>query len=480
MALKDVWIKKVGEHRGRPRVFFDGLQAVRAGFAPGERFSVEVSGTKVVITKNVDGSRTVSARRRKDQELPVLDLNSQELLEVFDGMDAVRVVVTADRVFLLPLASEARKVERLQRLKDKLIEGRPLAAGSLAHGGGVLSHAIHQGLKDGQIECELKFANELRDDMLLQAIAHNDSWMDETAALAVPMQELAQDEWLMGQLPRLEILEMGLPCSGASLAGHSKKGLSMMEQHEQVGHLLYSALAVISRTNASILLLENVPRYADTASAWILRYQLRDMGYITHEAVLSGKDFGALEDRVRWCMVAVTRGMEFSFEDLAPAVRVVRQIADVLDPDIGPDHESWRQVQYLKDKRERDQAKGDGFRLQFVTAESNQIGTLRKGYHKSGSTDPRLRHPTDPDLSRLLTAAEHARVKGVPAHLIDGLASTTAHELLGQGIVYEPFRAAGQRIAEHLQALRARLLEGDFEEDDSRSEVVQRRQRITG
>jgi DNA (cytosine-5)-methyltransferase 1 len=480
MALKDVWVKRIGQHRGRPRIFFDGLQAIRSGFSPGERFSVEVDGHKVVITANADGSRTVSSRRRKDRTLPVLDINSHELSEVFAGMDAVRVVVTTDRVFLLPLASEARKVERLERLKTKLIEGRPLAAGSLAHGGGVLAHAIHQGLKDGQIECGLKFANELRDDLLLHAIDHNDSWSDSTAALAVPMQELAQDEWLMGQLPRLEILEMGLPCSGASLAGHTKKGLSMMEQHEQVGHLVYSALAVISRTNASVLLLENVPRYADTASAWILRYQLRDMGYVTHEAVLSGKDFGALEDRVRWCMVAVTRGMEFSFEDLAPTVRVVRQIGDVLDQNIGPDHESWRKVQYLKDKRERDESKGDGFRMQYVSAESHHIGTLRKGYHKAGSTDPRLRHPTDPELSRLLTAGEHARVKGVPVHLVEGLASTTAHELLGQGIVYEPFRAVGQRIAEHLQALRARLQEGELEQEDSTSEVVRRRERITG
>ena len=451
--MKDVWIKKVGAARGRPRIFFDGLQAVRAGFAPGEKFHVNVDGAKVVLTKAEDGSRVVSARRKNDEELPVIDLNSPDLLAVFDGMDAIRVVVGEGKVFLLPLASEARKVERLGRLKMKLATGEPLAAGSLAHGGGVLAHAIHTGLQDAGISCELSFANEIREDLMVHAMAVNDVWSDRTAALAVPMQELAQDEWLMAHLPKLDLLEMGLPCSGASLAGHTKKGLSKMEDHEQIGHLVYSALAILAKTNPAVVLFENVERYADTASSQILRFQLRDMGYITHEAVLDGADFGCLEKRQRWCMVAVTKGIEFSFEDLAPRLTVVRQLGEMLDQNVLDDDPSWRVVQYLKDKETRNAAVGDRFKMQFVGPDSTSVPTLRKGYAKAGSPDPRLRHPTDPTLYRLLTPAEHARVKGVPEDLVDGLCATTAHQLLGQGIVYEPFRAAGQRIGESLQAL---------------------------
>jgi DNA (cytosine-5)-methyltransferase 1 len=479
MALKDVWIKKVGTNRGSPRIYFDGLQAIRAGFAPGEKFDVVVDGQRIVISKNDDGSRTVSAKKKGDTDLPVIDINSADLLSVFDGMDAIRVVVGQDRIFLLPLASEARKVERLDRLKTKLANGEPLAAGSMAHGGGVLAHAIHTGLKDANIDCELVFANELRDDLLLQASEHNDVWSDKTVSLAVPMQELAQDEWLLGQLPKLELLEMGLPCSGASLAGHTKKGLAKMEDHEQVGHLVHSALVVIAKTNPAVVLLENVERYSDTASAQILRHQFRDMGYKTHEAVLDGSDFGCLEKRLRWCMVAVTQGIEFSFENLAPAVHVVKVLADVLDPSIGLDDPRWREVAYLKAKEVRNASTGDCFKMQFIEPESLSVPTLRKGYNKGGSTDPRLRHPTNPDLSRLLTPEEHARVKGVPAELVAGLPATTAHELLGQGIVYEPFRAVGQRIGEQFDVLR---LELDSTPDDGRerSEVSQRRQRATG
>lgn len=482
MTLQDVWIKKIGQHRGRPRLFLDGLQAVRAGFSPGERFDVEVEGRRVIIKRNQDGSRVVSSRKKGDAHIPVVDINSAELLAAFEGMDAIRVVVGQDRVFLLPLASQAKKVERVQRLQGKLASGQALSAGSVAHGGGVLAHAVHTGLRDAGIECTLEFANELRDDLLEQAIGHNDVWGDETAALALPMQEMAQDEWLLNNLPKLEVLEMGLPCSGASIAGHTKKGLQKMEDHEQVGHLVYSALVIISKTNPAVVLLENVPRYADTASASILRAQFKDMGYKTAEFLLDGQDFGALEKRIRWCMVATTIGVEVSLEDLAPPVRLVRRLGEVLDPRIGPDDASWSEVQYLKDKEARNAAVGDRFKMQFVDAGSTSVPTLRRHYNKGGSSDPRLRHPQRPELSRLLTPLEHAGVKGVPPDLIAGLARTTAHELLGQGIAYEPFRAVGERIGQCLVDAAEQLRQGRAQssEDESGEQVLHRRQRITG
>jgi DNA (cytosine-5)-methyltransferase 1 len=353
-----------------------------------------------------------------------------------------------------------------------------LASGSLAHGGGVLAHAIHKGLRDAGVECEMRFANELRDDLLLQAAQHNDTWHADTAAMALPMQEAVQDDWLMARLPKLEVLEVGIPCSGASVPGRTRRGLEMAEAHPEVGHLVFAALMIILRTQPAICLIENVPAYANTASAQILRLQFRDMGYDTHEAMLSGKDFGCLEDRTRWCMVAVTRGVEFSFEALVPAVTLVRTVGEILDPAIAPDDPRWREVAYLFRKEERNAAVGDRFKMQFVDAASTGVPTMRRGYFKGGSSDPRVRHPSDPAKSRLFTAGEHAAVKGVPPALIEGLAETTAHQLLGQGIVYEPFRAVGQRLGECL-----RRLASDWAADGQvpeASATVSRRQRMTG
>lgn len=471
---QDVWVKKIGTHRGAPRLFLDGLQASRAGFAPGDRFNVAIDGTSVVISRNKDGSRTVSRRDKGDQAYPVIDINNKELLAMFEGMDELRVVVAKDHVYLLPLASQVKKVERIERLAGKIARGEPLAMGSLSHGGGILSHAIHQGLNDAGMRADLTFVNEIRTDLIEHAIGQNDAWGENTRAVVMGMQEVAQDDWLLQALPKLEVLEMGLPCSGASQAGRTKRALEKMEDHPEVGHLMFAALTILSKTQPAVVLLENVPQYAKSASAQILRLQLRDMGYTCHEAVLEGKDFGCLENRVRWCLVGVTAGVEFDFERLAPTVRMVNTMADVIDYSIADDDPKWRAYQGLKDKAARDKEDGKGFRMQVVTEDSTSIPTLRKGYAKAGTCDPLLQHPTDPSLLRLLTAAEHARVKGVPPGLIEGLSETIAHQLLGQGIVYEPFRAVGQRIGESVTAAAARRTDRLTPEPDEASDRTMR------
>jgi DNA (cytosine-5)-methyltransferase 1 len=208
----DAWVKSIGQKRNAPYLYLDGLQAIRAWFAPGDKFDVTIDGGKLVLSANKDGSRTVSRKMVRDREYPVIDINSRELLAIFDGMDAVRVVVRGDKVFILPLASESGKRERLQRLRAKMSSGE------------LLSHAIHAGLAAAGIDARLCFANEIREDLMNQAATHNDAWDAGTQVMNLPMQELAQDEWLLRQLPKLEVLEMGLPCSGASRAGKSKRG----------------------------------------------------------------------------------------------------------------------------------------------------------------------------------------------------------------------------------------------------------------
>lgn len=487
----DVWIKNIGEHRGAPRVFLDATQAARAGFSVGERFEVVVDGTRVVIQKSPDGSRKVSKRMKDAEELPVIDINSKDLLAAFKGMDSVRVVVATDCVYLLPLASETKQRERLSRLADKVVNNKPLSMGSLSHGGGILSHAIHTGLLKAGLEPRLEFVNELRSDLIEQACRVNDAWHEDedgrrTAALVLPMQELAQDDWLMRRLPLLEVLEMGLPCSGASKAGKAKRGLTKMEDHPEVGHLVHSALTIIHKTQPALVLLENVVDYSHSASAQILRYQLRDMGYTVHEAILEGKDFGTLENRVRWCLVGVTRGVDFDFDAVRPTLHSVRQVADILDPDIGPDHEAWKPFEGLKAKLIRDKADGKGFKMQTVGPEDASIPTLRKGYNKAGSCDPLLRHPTNPDLLRQFTPAEHARAKDNPEHLVEGMGKVMAHELLGQGIAYTPFLVTGQYVGEQLIAAGQRAAErglvAEPEGDNTTAQgvVATRRQRQTG
>lgn len=450
------YIKKIGQNRGAPRVWLEGTQTERAGFVPGQRFDVVVHGRTIVLQANPDGSRVVSGKKVGEKTNPVIDLNSRELLALFDGMSSVRVAVKEGQIYLLPLASELKKQERFARLRQKLEAGDPLAVGSLSHGGGILSHAIHSGLKTAGVESRLAFANDIRGELLEHAAIHNDAWDERTRVYAAPMQELAFDERGLASIPKVEVMEMGLPCSGVSRAGKAKRRLTQAEAHPEVGHLVVSALVILSKANPACVVLENGAEYGMTASADILRGQLRDMGYVCHERILRGAEWGALEDRARWCMVAVSEGIEFDFDQLVPPGPSGARLGDALD-DIPPDHSSWSRMDGLKAKEIRDRAAGKNFAMQVFDADSEKIGTVTKGYSKVRSTDPKLRHPTNPDLLRQLTPAEHARVKGVPPHLIDGISATIAHEILGQSVVYRPFAAVGEQLGEALtDAVRGR------------------------
>lgn len=460
--MQGYYIRKVGEHRGAPRVWLEGSQTERAGFSPGQRYDIEVQGQMVVLQANKDGSRVVSGKVIGERNNPVIDINSRSLLAMFDGMAAIRIVVKKDQIYLMPLASEIKKRERFTRLREKLENGDPLTIGSLSHGGGILSHAIHSGLEQAGIESKLAFANEIRAELLEHAAIHNDAWSENTQMLAAPMQELAFDERGVASLPKVEILEAGLPCSGASRAGKSKRGLENAEAHPHVGHLVVAALVIVSKTNPAIVILENVVEYSQSASADILRNQLRDLGYNTHERVLNGVEWGALENRNRWCMVAVTAGIEFDFEQLQPPGASQQLIADVLDKTIEPDDPNWRSFSYLKEKEVRDAAKGSSFSMQVLSPEGHSVPVIRKGYSKAGSTDALLKHPDNPDLLRQFTPAEHARIKGVPESLVAGLSNTIAHEVLGQGIVYAPFKGVGGHVGQALKEMIGKVKTPNF------------------
>ncbi|MCZ2113540.1 MAG: DNA cytosine methyltransferase [Anaerolineae bacterium] len=451
-------ISKIGQNKGAPRLWLEGNRPLRAGFEPGARYTVEaVKDRSSIILRVADtGPRVVSRKERSGREVPVIDINSQELLAMFEGMESVRVIMRDREIHILPLATETRKKERVERLSGKLAGGQPISVGSLSHGGGVLSHAMHEGLQAAGLDVELAFANDIRPELLDQAHLHNNAWDAKTAYVAAPMQELAYDEWAATHLPKVDILEAGIPCSGASVAGRAKRGLGHPEEHPEVGHLVVAFLSIISRVNPAVICLENVPQYASTASMSIIRTSLREMGYNLHERVLNGAEWNLLEHRQRMCLVAVSEGIEFDFDALGRPEPQARTLSEILE-DVPLDDPRWSPMTGLKAKEERDKAAGKGFRMQIVTGADDHIPTLTKGIAKNRSTDPKIRHPENPGLLRLPTPVEHARAKGVPEELIQGLCATTAHELLGQSICYTPFFSVARLIGEAITKWRRSL-----------------------
>lgn len=444
-------IYTLSQNKGAPRIYLDGKKPIRSGFIPGSHFVVEKTEKSVILRLKSEVTRNkVSKKERNGQTIPVIDINSNQALEPLKGSTVVRVLFGPDCIVITRVASESRRIERLNRLKRVFQESAPVTTGGVAAGAGVLAHAAHQGFKDAGLKTRVAFHNEIRDDLSEHALRVNDALDERTQILNMPLQEMAFDPEVAARIEPVIALELGLPCSGASVAGRAKRHLGIPEEHPDVGHLVVGALALIAKVNPVVCVFENVPQYANTASAVLLRNQLRDFGYQVQEREFLGPDFGALEARRRWCLVAMTDGISFNLEEVLPGVYPSMKIADILDEPSKVEHK-WSKMEGLKAKQERDIEAGKGFRMQLYSGEETSICTLTKGIAKNRSTDAKIVHPSNPDLLRIPTAAEHARCKGVPEHLIDGLAETTAHEMLGQGVVYEPFRALFQYIGNVLE-----------------------------
>lgn len=451
-----VLVRKVGLNRGAPRFWLEGRKPAAAGFHPQTRFSAIKDEKLKKVTLKIDafGSRMVSRKVVDEDVVPVIDINSAEVLAMFAGLEHVRVTVRNGVITIEPLESEQRSQERLHRVKEKMASGVALSVGSLSHGGGILSKAIHDGLALGGVKTKLSFANDIREDLLMHACENNPVWTNDTIMLAAPLQELAFDFDAMHSLPKVDILEAGLPCVGASVAGRAKNATSCAEEHPLVGHLIVAFIAVIARCNPAAICLENVPPYQSSASMHILRNQLRDFGYEVHETMVNSGEWGTLEHRKRMCMIAVTKGMDFTFDGLTPPKAGAPTVGDILDP-VPLDHKSWSAMDYLFKKAERDAEAGKGFAMQILTEDATKVGTLGTGYAKCRGTEPKLQHPENPGLFRLFTPNEHARIKGIVNSLIKGLSNTVAHEVLGQSITPAPFLAIAELLAASFQKFAA-------------------------
>lgn len=449
--MLQVLYKKLADHKGAKRVWLEGWKLAQAGFIPGVRYRISLDHTqKALVLELTDGAHVVSRKRVGEREVPVVDICNRDLATLFgEKAERVKVEIAANAIRVTIHPDDAAALERAVRLMAKIKAGAPLNVGSVAHGGGILDHAVHEGLQRAGVASRLAFAIEVEHDYIECAIANNEVWDAQTFAIEAPMEEVEPHI-----LPKVEMLTAGLPCTGASLSGRAKNGLKFAEQHETAGALFLAFLNIVKATQPATILLENVPVYENTVSFHVITQALVHWGYDIHKTALDGNELGALESRKRLCMVAVTKGVAFDFSKLVAIREKEPNLGAVLE-DLPPEHESWKPYEYLAAKEARDIEAGKGFRRQLLGPEASACGTVGAGYFKARSTEPFVRHPSGNGRSRLFTPTEHAKVKTIPAHLVKELSSTTAHDVLGQSIIWSAFVAVGELLGRSLKGFAA-------------------------
>lgn len=426
----------LGAHKGARRLWLEGKRLQDIGFASGVRYQRTVTDDGIILKLSAQGSRRVS---HKPDGRPVVDTLTRELGEV--SRIEVRFDPGTVTVRVHPMDLLAR--DRVRRLNARLGRGHKLRLGSVCHGGGVASDALLRGL--GARHAQLELAIEQDAEYARQSFEHGPLGKAGHSFVG-DLGDLASTPEALADLPECDILEAGLPCISASRAGRAKKGLERPEEDWKTADLAHAFLNVVAACRPAVVLLENVPEYADSASADTIRRSLDRLGYDVHELAIDGAAW-ALEARQRWVLVAVTRGLHFDATSLVPTGRPAA-LGEVLDK--RPAASAWRSTDKLEAAFDRARAKGQGFSRgrRYLSADATSVPTIRRGYQKGGKTDVRLAHPTRPGIARLFSAAEHARIKGIPAGLVTGLSEKKAHEVLGQSVVAPAFVALGAALRE--------------------------------
>lgn len=435
---------KLAEHKNARRLWIQGLRLDEAGYGIGAQYSLnyDKAQNKVLLSLSDTGPHRVCRKKVGDHYFPLIDIVNQKLAELFSDVDRVQVLISAGQITIEHHQLDQKRIDREKRLENTLRNGKPLAIASMAHGAGILDYYVHMGLDDVNIRSGLIWAVEPENTYLQASCLNNPIWAYDSEVIEGRIEDIDSS-----QLKSPHVLCAGLPCTGSSLSGRTKNKLDFAEQHETAGTAFIGWLMAIRDLSPAICILENVPQYSSTVSMHMIRETLRNWRYQVHEVILD-RELGAFESRKRFCMVAVSAGINFEF-DLKPIRQHEQALGEILD-DVPLDDKCWNACDYLHRKEARDQAAGKGFTMQLVDKDSTKVGTIGRSYHKWRSTEPLVQHPTQ-NLKRLLTVNELSKIKTIDKKLVAGMSRSRQIEMMGQSVLGVAFQAVGRNLGQCLK-----------------------------
>lgn len=441
----------VGNSRNKARIWIEGEHLAKAGIKIGETLYLNVNARKSIASITPNPSNAihkirVSKRTNNNRTKPLVEIRHDELDAIFGIGNPVRIIVKGGKIVIRLHHLSAKSRQRLEEIKAKIKNGQALSIGSCFHGAGTLDSAFHDGLAKSNIKSSVLIANE-KDSRFLNVSINNNPhlWSKDTLFIHSPIESINLENACS-----VDIVLAGIPCLGASLSGRAKNQIAKAEEHQTVGSMFYYLLNFIQQTNPAVILLENVSEYMKSASFAVILDVLRNLHYKITYQTLNGNDFGALEARERLFIVATTEGLdEFDFKQAVSDKCKEPTAAAVLET-LPDDSDRWRTYDYLDKAEAKAAEKGNGFKRSYIKPCDTKTNVIKRTNHKCQTDGIFVQHPANPNLSRLPSAIEHAKLKTVPERIIKGLSETLACELLGQGVIYTVVEAIGSALGRQL------------------------------
>ncbi|MFA0809309.1 DNA cytosine methyltransferase [Microbulbifer epialgicus] len=433
---------KVADHRGKKRIWLQGLRLELAGFVKGAtyRTDYDIERGLIELTLDEEGNRRVSGKKKGEGFQSVVDICNADVIDVTQGKELVRVDFAVGFVRISVHHLVNKKTEREQRFVQNLNAGK-LTEGTLCSGIGVATAAIHEGLREQGIKSSVSWIVD-RERKYLQVASDNNNAIDNnTTIFEATLEELEPE-----LLSPVDILQVSLPCTLHSKSGKAKNKRQVTEDHADATSI-FGFIRALDKANPSVIALENIVEATFSATYALIEGMLEVLGYRVYknQLALDSEQAGSFEQRTRdWC-IAVSAGLPELDTSKIPAFKRRYQILGDLKEHVADDDPAWSDNASLKTKAVRDKQKGNNFQRHLVDDDSTFVKCIGRYYSKRRSTESMI--VREDGKERLLTPTEHCRAKGIPESFIQGVSATTAHEGLGQSILWGHGRGVGQLIA---------------------------------
>lgn len=423
------------------RVWLEGEPLMRAGFMPGDYYSVNLDIDTLQISLNHIPDSKAARLRHKAKEIrkvsrrqmsgwvkPIVDICNAEITSLFGDFARFRAQAFNGSIQFgihpEDLARARREVSIVSNIKNGFITKGDAFLGLGISADSARTAASMCGLKSKQL-----WAIEMEARYLDVAVQNSPEAYKDAHLFCGKVEEVEKN-----LLEPVDSFSFSMACTNYSSHGITKKKLSSPEMGDEVTSL-FGVVDIIKHVNPALMFSENVPNAMGSVSYELLKKELKRLGYVTHDMILTSKESGAIERRRRYWMVAFSKGLNLDVNDLIPDdhEREYDVFAEIKDVEISD--KAWHPASKLVKRELLNKENGRNFSISRVDDSTKSIGTIPRNYSKHQVSNPHVFSENGLEY-RLLTKTEHAKSKLVPVHLVDNCSSTVAHEGLGQGIAY--------------------------------------------
>lgn len=436
-----VFYTQAQETKKGSRIWLEGKRLEDAGFGPGQKYRTIYNKDKKCLELIADnaGDRVVSKKSRYEQILPIIDICNDSIASMF-GSGAVVAKVQDGKIVITQHQIETNRQLRELDLEMLLTNEEEIREGSLCSGGGISTHAIHEGFKSVGVTSKVAL------------LAEYDARYLQVAKKLFPYVETIHqgkiEDVLLEDIPKLNVLSFSLPCTGHSKAGKTKNNIKTAEEHKDASTAVFGALKYVVTANPAVIISENVIQAQHSATYTLLKAELKRIGYEIKEFILDEKQAGSIEKRKRYWFVAVSSGFKAILNDLEPKTysKKFKTVGQVIDKEYSG---AWMKDTYFNSRLEKNIENGRGFCPNFIQDSTESTNVITRHYTKRQISNP---HYQKGDKIRLFSVSEHSRLMGIPEMILEGVVDTVGHEILGQSILYNHAHGLAAAVMSALKA----------------------------